>query len=37
MLAEQSGDRGDGGMGAFEQRMAVLRVADCRRQHFGKR
>ena len=37
MLAEQSGDRGDGGTGALEQRIAVLRITDRRRQHLAKR
>ena len=37
ILAEQLRHRGDRGIGALEQRMAVLRVADRRRQHVGKR
>ncbi len=37
MLAKQLRHGGDGGAGAFEQRRAVLRIADRRRQHLGKR
>ena len=37
MLAEQGRDRADGGVGAFQQWMAVLRIADRGRQHLGKR
>ena len=37
MLAEQLGDRGDGGVGALKERMAVLRIADRGREHLGER
>ena len=36
-MAEQVGDRRDRGIGALDQRMAVLGVADRRRQHVGDR
>jgi hypothetical protein len=34
---KELGDRGDGGVGALDQRIAVLRVPDCRRQHLAQR
>ena len=37
VLAEQLRDRGDGGAGALDQRMAVLRVGDRGGQHVGER
>ena len=37
MVAEKLVHRGDGGAGALDQRMAVLRVADRRRQHVAQR
>ena len=37
MFAEKFRDRSDGGAGAFNQRIAVLRISDRRRQHFAQR
>ncbi len=37
MLAEKFRDRCDGGTGAFNQRMAVLRISDRRRKDFAQR
>ena len=37
MLAEQVLDRGDGRIGALDQRMAVARVGDRGREHVGER
>ena len=37
MVAKELGDRGDGGAGALDQRVTVLRVADRGREHLGKR
>ena len=37
MFAEQRGDRADGSVGALEQRMTVLGVADGGLKHLGKR
>ena len=36
VIAEQLLDRADGGVGALDQRMAVLRIGDRGRQHVGK-
>ena len=37
MAAKQIGDRGDGGAGALDQRMAVLRIADRGAEHLAQR